>query len=62
VHTGVSWATRERDHLECLGLDWRIILKCIFKKQKGGLDWICVARDKERWCALMYAVMNLRFP
>jgi len=23
---------RERDHLECLGLDGRIILKCIFKK------------------------------
>jgi hypothetical protein len=27
---------RGRDHLEELGKDWRITLKCIFKKQDGG--------------------------
>jgi hypothetical protein len=33
VHTGVWWGNlRERAHFEELGVDWSIILKCIFKK------------------------------
>jgi hypothetical protein len=27
----------------------------------GGMDWIDVARDKDKWRALVNAVMNLRF-
>ena len=27
-----------------------------------GMDWIELAQDKERWRALVNAVMNLRFP
>ena len=27
---------REGDHFEDPGVDWRIILKCIFKKWNGG--------------------------
>jgi len=40
VHTEFSYGyLRERRHLEDLGLDGRIILKCIFKKVKGyGLE------------------------
>jgi hypothetical protein len=28
----------------------------------GGVDWIDLAQDKERWRALVYTVMNLRIP
>ena len=28
----------------------------------GGLDWIELAEDRDRWWALVTAVMNLRVP
>ena len=28
----------------------------------GGMDWIRLAKDRERWWALVNAVMNLRVP
>jgi hypothetical protein len=28
----------------------------------GGMNWIYVARDRDRWRALMSAVMNIRIP
>ena len=28
----------------------------------GGLDWIELAQDRDRWRTLVTAVMNLRFP
>jgi len=53
---------RERDHLEDTGVDERIILKCIFRKWDGGIYWIDLAEDRDRWRALVNAVMNLRVP
>ena len=55
----------ERDHLEDLGVDGRIILKQIFKKWDGGTDWINLLRIDlvqymDRWQAVANAVMNLR--
>ena len=46
----------EKDHLEDLGLDGKITIKCIFKKWDGGVDRI--GRPQHR--AFMDSVMNLR--
>jgi hypothetical protein len=29
---------------------------------RGGVDWIDLAQDRDRWRALVYTVMNLRVP
>jgi hypothetical protein len=28
----------------------------------GGMDWIDMAQDRDRWRALVSAIMNLRVP
>jgi hypothetical protein len=48
--------------LEDPGVDGRIILKWIFERLGGGVDWIDLAQDRDRWRAVVNAVMNLRVP
>jgi hypothetical protein len=50
----------ETGHSEDLGVHGRIILQCIFSKVNGGIDWIDLAQDRDRWRALGNAIMNLR--
>jgi hypothetical protein len=50
----------ERDHLEELGVNGKITPKWIFKKLDGNLFGIILALDRDRWRALVNAVMNLR--
>jgi hypothetical protein len=53
----------ERDKLEDQGVDVRIILRWIIKEIGcGGMDWIDLAQDRDRWRALVNAVTNLRVP
>jgi len=62
VSAGFWWGNlRERKHLEDPGVDGRIILRWIFRKWNVG-TWIELAQDRDRWRALVNAVMNLRFP
>jgi hypothetical protein len=49
-------------HLKDPGVNGRIILKWIFKMWDGGMDWIDMTQDRDRWRALVNAVMNLRVP
>ena len=44
-------------HLEDPGIDRRIILKWIFEKWDGDMD---LTQDRDRWRALVNAVMNLQ--
>jgi len=41
-----------------LGVDVRIILKLIFKKWYGGMDWILQAQNRERWRAVLNVIMK----
>jgi len=50
----------ERDHLEYQGVDGGNIDVDIQEVGWGGLGWIDLAEVRDRWRALVNAVMNLR--
>jgi hypothetical protein len=64
VCTGFWWGNlREREHWGDSGVDERITLRWIFREVGcGGIDWIELVQDRDRWRALVNAVMNIRTP
>ena len=64
MYTVFWWGNlRERDHFETPGVDGRLILIWIIRKwDEGVIDWIDLPQERDRWRALVNAVMNLRVP
>jgi hypothetical protein len=53
---------KERDHLGDPRRKWENIKMDLQKVGYGGMDWIGLAQDSDRWRALENAVLNLRVP
>ena len=59
MYIGFWWGNlKERNHLEDPGVDG----SSGSVTGTGGRDWIDWAQDRDRWRALVNAVMNLWFP
>jgi hypothetical protein len=62
MHTGLQWENLKEHHMKDAGVAGRIILKLIVEKWDVGTDWMDVAQDRDRWRAVVNAVMKLRVP
>ena len=47
--------------MEDPGIDGRTIIKLFFERY-GGMDWLELGQVRDRWWAVVNAVMNLRVP
>jgi hypothetical protein len=61
VRTEFWWGNlRERGHLEDPGVDRSLILNGSSGSRLVGMTWIDLAQDRDRWRAVVNAVMNRR--
>jgi hypothetical protein len=60
--TGFWWGNlKEGDHSRDPGMRWEDNIKMDLQEVGcGGVDWIALAQDRDRWLALVTAVMNLQ--
>jgi hypothetical protein len=50
-----------KNHLQDQGVDGRIGSKWTLGRLAGGMEWVHLAQDRDRWRAVVNAVMNLLF-
>ena len=63
MYTGYWWGTLGKEPLERSRCRWEDNIKIDLQEVGfGGMDWIEVAQDRDRWHALVNAVMKLRVP
>jgi len=64
AYTSVWWGNlRERHHLGRPRRRWEDNIKMDFQQVAcGDMDWIELAQDRDRWRALVNALMNIWVP
>jgi hypothetical protein len=63
VYTGFWWGDlREGDHLGRPVHRWEDNIKMDLQEVGWGMDWIELAQYRDRWRAVVIAVMNFRVP
>jgi hypothetical protein len=62
MHTGFWWGDLRRRPLGRLRSRWEDNIKMDLQEMGWGrgMDWIDMAQDRDRWRAVVSAVMNLR--
>jgi hypothetical protein len=53
-------STKGKDHLEDQDVDGMMGSKWTLGRLVGGVEWIHLAQDRDRWRAVVNAVMNLQ--
>ena len=63
MYTGFWWGNEGKSPLGRPTHRWEYNIKMDLQEEGcGGMDWIGLAQDMDRWRALVNAVMNLRVP
>jgi hypothetical protein len=60
VHRVLGGKPEGSNHLEDPEVDAMIILKWILETWDGGMYWIDLVQNRDRWWAVVNAVTNLR--
>jgi hypothetical protein len=53
---------KQEDRLEALDIEGRIYKLVLKETECGGVDWIKITQDRDKWQAFVKTVMNLQVP